>query len=294
MFSSIKRTFNFINNHPLAKKHFLKAIFKFIKWQVKSSLSSGLKTIKFIESTSFLAKKGLTGITGNIYTGLHEFEDMSFLIHFLRSEDIFFDVGANVGSYTILASGLKKAKTIAFEPIDNTYNLLTQNIKLNQISQLVNSHNLGVGSISKKLHFTFDQDTTNHVTTKATSKSKELEVVALDQFYPKYKPSLIKIDVEGFEAEVLSGAANILNDNTLKAIIIELNGSGLKYGFNDNDIHEQLLALNFTPHSYDPFNRKLDSLERYGNFNTIYIRDLDFVKDRIKNASSFNIFNEQI
>jgi hypothetical protein len=50
------------------------------------------------------ATSGMTGATGNLYVGLHEFEEMAFLLHFLRPGDLFADVGANVGSYTILAA----------------------------------------------------------------------------------------------------------------------------------------------------------------------------------------------
>jgi thymidylate synthase len=63
----------------------------------------------------------MTGATGNIYAGLHEFEDMAFLLHLLRSEDMFADVGSNIGSYTILASGVVGAKSVAFEPVPSTY-----------------------------------------------------------------------------------------------------------------------------------------------------------------------------
>ena len=105
VFSSLKRTFGFILSHKLAKRHKYSAFFKFFRWQIIASFSKKLIVVPFIENTKFWARKKLTGITGNIYTGLHEFEDMAFLIHLLRNEDVFFDVGANVGSYTILASG---------------------------------------------------------------------------------------------------------------------------------------------------------------------------------------------
>ena len=59
----------------------------------------------------------MTGATGNIYTGLHEFEDMMFLLHLLRPGDIFVDAGANIGSYTVLASAVVGAKSISFEPV---------------------------------------------------------------------------------------------------------------------------------------------------------------------------------
>jgi hypothetical protein len=64
-----------------------------------------------------LSLKGLTGATGNWYCGLDAFEDMAFLLHFMREEDLFVDVGANIGSYTILAGNEVGAETIEIEPI---------------------------------------------------------------------------------------------------------------------------------------------------------------------------------
>ncbi|MBC6112151.1 FkbM family methyltransferase [Pedobacter fastidiosus] len=294
MLTSISRTLGFINRHPLAKKHLFKAYTKFLWWQIKSRASENLIEVPFLQETKFFAKKGLTGITGNIYSGLHEFEDMSFLIHFLRAEDTFFDVGANVGSYTILASGIKKAKTIAFEPIKVTWNILSKNVMLNHLEDLVICKNNAVGSEGKDLYFTNNLDTTNHMVTSIQENSSVVNVITLNSFYEDYKPNLIKIDVEGFETEVINGASQLLNDNQLKAIIIELNGSGERYGYNEKDLHHHLTDYLFFPHSYDPFKRELVSLNSFGGFNTIYIRDIDFVRERLRTSLSFNVFNESI
>jgi len=86
---------------------------RFIYWQIQSRTAGPALIIKpFIGKVRFYAKKALTGITGNIYTGLHEFTDMTFLLHFLRAGDVFFDIGANVSSYTLLASGINRAKVL--------------------------------------------------------------------------------------------------------------------------------------------------------------------------------------
>ncbi len=69
--------------------------------------------VHWIGGTRLAARRGMTGLTGNIYAGLHEFADMAFLLHFLRPSDLFADVGANVGSYTILASGVVRCPTVA-------------------------------------------------------------------------------------------------------------------------------------------------------------------------------------
>ncbi len=294
--NAFKRTFSFINEHPLAKRHIVKAYWRFLLWQIRSRLNPGFVKVHFLEETYFLVRKGMTGLTGNIYTGLHEFNDMGFLLHFLRPEDTFFDVGANVGSYTLLASSICKSKTITFEPIPNTFEILKRNIELNQINNLVQAENKGVGKEFGTLKFSIDDDTTNHVIigddeNKATMN---VPIVPLNSYYPMLKPSLIKIDVEGFETEVLNGATAILEDVNLKAIIIELIGGGSQYGYDENEIHKKLLGLSFKPYSYDPMTRELTELLNFGNSNTIYIRDLNFVEKRLKEAKSFKIFNQKI
>ncbi|TSD65863.1 FkbM family methyltransferase [Inquilinus sp. KBS0705] len=252
---------------------------------------------KFIGSTKFYARKGLTGITGNIYTGLHEFTDMGFLLHFLRPEDIFFDVGANVGSYSLLASGICKATTIALEPSTIASSVLQKNVALNKLDSKVSVIAAAAGAYSSVSAFTKNEDTTNHMLTNEELKHGDVEtvnVITIDSLSFEQKPSLIKIDVEGFETEVIKGMADTLKQITLKAIIIELNGSGGRYGFDENAIHLLLLTNNFKPCSYNPFKRELNVLEGHGNYNTIYCRDIDFVNTRLTSAASFKIMGEFI
>jgi hypothetical protein len=80
----------------------------------------------------------------------------------------------------------------------------------------------------------------------------------------------------------------------LKAIIIELNGSGARYGYIDKEINEQLTAFGFFPYAYDPRERKIQRLDSWGTTNTIYIRDIDFVQRRLVAAPPFEIFGKSI
>ena len=75
----------------------------------------------------------MTGITGNWYCGLHEFHEMAFVLHFLRKNDTFIDVGANVGSYTILAA-VTGSNVISIEPIPSTFNYLKNNVSINNFT----------------------------------------------------------------------------------------------------------------------------------------------------------------
>jgi hypothetical protein len=93
---------------------------------------------------------------------------------------------------------------------------------------------------------------------------------------------------------VITGMTQILNSDELKVVIIELNGSGGRYSFDETLIHQELLAHDFVPVNYDPLNRLFTDLETFNSINTIYIRDIHFVNERVKSSEPFKVFNEKI
>ncbi|MBX2887515.1 MAG: FkbM family methyltransferase [Ferruginibacter sp.] len=288
------KVLKFIYNHPFNADNKLGSLWRFAKWQINCRLNPYPVVYPFTEHSKFIIRKGLTGATGNIYCGLMEFEDMGFLLHFLRPKDLFVDIGANVGSYTILASAEIFADTIAIEPIPSTYQNLKSNILINDIQDKVKAYNIGLGSNKGKLNFTKSLDTINHVVSNGNANTIEVEVNTLDNILQQVEvPVLIKIDVEGFETEVLHGAENTLANPELKAIIIELNGSGNRYGYNEEEIHQKLLLLDFRPYGYNPKERKLTERKSFNNLNTIYIRNKEFVENRINTSRKIKIGNTQ-
>jgi len=296
---SFFQTIKFINRHPLAKRHKLVAITRFIQWQCSQAIHPRPVTYPFIANTKLWVKKGMAGATGNIYTGLHEFEDMCFLLHFLRPGDLFIDIGANIGSYTILAAGVASADCISIEPVPQTFEVLKKNIAINGLAKRVTALNIGIGAEKAILHFTKHLDTVNHVIRdNSDEKGEDLIDVpceCLDTLLLNgQKPALLKIDVEGFEQEVINGARHLLEDPALKAIIIELNGSGGRYGYKESNIHQQLKDSGFSSYQYAPFTRELKTMEGFGNLNTIYLKDLPFVKERLITASPVKVFSEKI
>jgi precorrin-6B methylase 2 len=100
----------------------------------------------------------MEGATQNIYVGLHEFPDMMLLLHFLRKGDLFLDVGANIGSFTVLASGVCGAETWAFEPDPDTLRHLKQNIAVNGLDALVKVYQCALGAEQGEVAFTFGLD----------------------------------------------------------------------------------------------------------------------------------------
>lgn len=288
----ILNTLKYIYQHPFNAADRWGALARFFKWQLQCQFNPSPVIHPLTEHSRMIMWKGLTGATGNLYCGLLEFSDMGFLLHFLRPEDHFTDIGANVGVYTLLASGEIGAFTTCAEPVPVTFNHLMDNLRLNDIQQNVQALNIGLGNSDGLIRFTRSLDTVNHVAVAGETDTLEVPVKRLDQIL-ETTPVLIKIDVEGFETDVLNGANRILEDPALKAIIIELNGSGERYGYDEKDIHQKLLQLGFEPHTYDPLKRQLILLNSYGPYNTIYIRDKIFVQNRIESARKVKVANRR-
>lgn len=289
---SLQSTLNFLYQHPLTQSRPLSAIWRFATWQISSRLFPKPRVIPWVGGTKLWIKRGWTGITGNYYAGLHEVNDMAFLLHLLRPGDVFVDVGANMGTYTVLASGVCGAYSYGFEPVSSTFERLQANIKLNQLEQLTTLTKCAVGGQTGELRFTYGEDTTNHVATETEQDIVIVPVKTLDDSLPQ-TPNLIKIDVEGFETEVLQGALQHLASPDLKAIIIELNGSGARYGYDEQIIHQKLLDLQFKAYTYDPFQRKLQAIAHFGNHNTIYCRDLEWINTRLKEADQIQVLHHR-
>jgi FkbM family methyltransferase len=280
----------FITNHPLNRKSKFNAIGRFAKWQINSRLNPYPVIYAYTDKTKLIIQRSMTGATGNLYCGLHEFTDMGFVLHFLRKDDLFIDIGANIGSYTVLAGGHIGAKVISIEPVPQTFAHLQRNIAINQMNNNVRAYNIALGSEKGELSFTTSLDTMNHVATAGDTNTIQVPVDALDTILDKEEdPVLLKIDVEGFETHVLSGASSTLARNKLKAIIIELNGSGEKYGYDEKKLHERLLENGYQPYRYNPFERELTPIETFGSHNTIYIKDIDFVRERVRTAEKIKI-----
>jgi FkbM family methyltransferase len=216
---------------------------------------------------------------------------MAFCLHYLRNKDTFFDVGANVGIYSLLASGHNGCQTIAFEPEEKTIEHLKRNISLNALSGKVKIIDQVVGEKTGQVRFSLYKDTINHVVKDSDhgTKSKEINMTNLDQ-YEILNPSIIKIDVEGYEWNVLNGAKSILNSADLDVIIIEINGSGRYFGIEDDSLHTFITSYGFNPYSYKPFKRELIPMDSYNDTNTIYIKNFEKVYERLVTGNSFETF----
>ena len=284
MFNEIRRIAAFLSDHPLTRDHRAAALVRVCRWQIESRLRDEV-IVPWIGSVRLAARRGMTGVTGNVYAGLHEFADMAFMLHFLRPGDLFVDVGANIGSYTLLASGVCKAKTISFEPDPHTMRFLRRNLELNDLYGHVVLEQAALGAKEGDVEFTIGFDTTNHVVTgKDAKRTRRVSMRTLDKL--KGLPTMIKVDVEGYETDVFQGARTVLETSVLKAVITE--------GQKPTDI-APLLNAGFTQYEYDPFQRMLNPATRQKpSNNALFLRDVSFVTERISTSAAFHILGYTI
>jgi FkbM family methyltransferase len=289
-----------IRSRPLNRGNQFAAFLRLVRWQLAARLLPEAEfSLPFVNDSRLLMTRGMTDATGNFYCGLHEEDEMGFALHVLRRGDVFVDIGANVGSYTVLAAKLG-ARVVAVEPIPATFDRLVANVRLNGLESLVTAHRVGLSDRNGSLRFTTDHGTINHVMAPTDNLAgTEIEVATLDSILAGVSPALIKIDVEGHELAVLNGAGRTLASPSLLAVIMETNGSGLRYRIPDAELYELMGACGFEPHTYYAVTRELARLDlRAGTsvINTIFIArgKIDDVKALIARAPRATLINGSI
>ncbi|MBL9165273.1 MAG: FkbM family methyltransferase [Planctomycetaceae bacterium] len=294
---SVLRTLRKLTSGPINRDRKMAAVWRYAKWQLGSRLVPGKVLVDWIDGVQFVVGPGEHGLTGNVYSGLHEFDDMAYVLHALDEHDWFADVGANAGSYTLLACGVAGARGYCFEPVPATYRKLLLNLAVNDLLERVHPLNQGVGAEPGMLRFTSGLDCTNHVLAadEIDDRAIEVPVAALDDSI-EHVPTVMKIDVEGYETMVLRGAPKTLANPQLNSLLIELNGAGDRYGFSEDALATTISEYGFQPMRYEPLRRELTPLgaPRNSSGNTLYVRDVEAALRKIQAAPRRCILGKDI
>lgn len=169
-------------------------------------------------------------------------EVVSWIEQSFSPGDVFYDIGANVGAFSLISSKFHDHKVItyAFEPAYNTLPLLVENIFLNDCEKSIFPISMPLSEASElsRFHYhTFLSGAGYHTIGTPKEQSQNtgkiyqpvftqfVLCVSIDSLVKDYglaAPNHIKLDVDGIEYQILKGAKNTLMSDSMKSILMEI------------------------------------------------------------------------
>ena len=151
---------------------------------------------------------------------------VAWLERYVRPGDVVWDVGANIGAYTLIAARLG-ATAVAVEPDVVNASLVARNATLNGLDHAVTVLPLALGASSGvvALEDGERQAGSTHRVAAVTVQAGLVLAYALDDLLAAFavpSPTLLKVDVDGLEADVMAGASQTLADERLRSVLVEI------------------------------------------------------------------------
>ncbi len=177
-----------------------------------------------------------------------------FMLEKALNCNIIFDIGANIGYYTVQFSKATTGNIHAFEPMDYQHSVLLRNLELNNLSNVIPVKQ--IASDKNELIRIYQNLTGNTGTSSIYNKTEhyeDIQSISLDAYCKKHnitEVDLIKIDVEGHEYSVLKGMRELLRKKKVKHLFIEICNQQLnKAGTSSVEILEFLVIYGYKCYS---------------------------------------------
>ena len=204
----------------------------------------------------------------------YELEDSEMLYSLVKNNDVIFDIGANIGWYSIhLSKKLIAAKIYSFEPIPETFSKLKKNVELNKLDN-INIVNIPLSNKVQNLTFYYSPSATGasssvNISEEIDIKKLECTTDTIDLYVNKNdikKIDFIKCDVEGSELFVFQGGLESIRKHTPIIFTEMLRKWAAKFDYHPNDIINYFKNLGYN--CFITKNKKLSLIE-FVNDNTI-------------------------
>ena len=148
------------------------------------------------------------------------------------------DIGANIGNHTLFFTKEMHANHVySFEPVESTFNILQKNISINSLDN-VSLYNVALGKTKGNGTINVRQENNCGANQIIPDENGTTKMITLDSIYFDKKIDFVKMDVEGFEKDVLRGAKIFFEKNSPALFIeifqenyIEVNGILEEYGY---------------------------------------------------------------
>jgi FkbM family methyltransferase len=197
----------------------MQALFRAACFQARGRIAGKRTLARLGERSSVWAELHRMGASKVVYANPPDHPEMLVWRRRLRRGDLFVDVGANIGSYSVWAGEIG-AEVIAIEPAADTFALLEENVALNGYP--IRAVRAAAGPSCGTVRLTSGRDTVNQI---SPGGDAEVDMVTLDSVIGERVAAGVKIDVEGFEIEVLRGGERALSEHRVRLIQLEWNST---------------------------------------------------------------------
>jgi FkbM family methyltransferase len=232
---------------PLLALHYARWLaLKYLGFRGRESrMATGVRWGGFASFGDYLSQKDAPGYAIREYVRV-----------VLRSDSVLLDIGANLGSFSIYvcSCGLERPRVFAFEPVPETFNRLRANV--GRYGFPVRTERLALGPAEADcvaMEMSPDSPATAAIsgaTPPAGMVSVAAPMTTLDHFLREQKIShvdLAKLDIEGFEVEVIRGGEQALRNGQIRAMTVEVCPANLRqFGHTAGELYDSLLAYGFT------------------------------------------------
>ncbi|MDP9174164.1 MAG: FkbM family methyltransferase [Planctomycetota bacterium] len=208
-----------------------------------------------------------------IANGGFEITERQFIKSYLRPGDIFVDVGANIGLFTVIAArsvGVH-GKVCAFEPCVRTFARLNENVTLNNQRNILTCNTaLSDRTETRKMITSRDGfDAWNSLAQPFAGKSfaaEQISCITWDNFSRDHglvgHVTLMKIDVEGWELRVIEGAAeSLLRDDAPDLLVEFADTTADLAGSSCRELYDRLVSFGYRMFTYNPEDREINPEE---------------------------------
>ncbi|HEY1241959.1 MAG TPA: FkbM family methyltransferase [Bryobacteraceae bacterium] len=252
--SEFAASFRRLANRDDFRRNPLKAVLKRVIWRARWIASSKPVELHHQAGFSLFATKGASAAL-IYYLGSSEPETAAFITGFLKPGMVFFDAGAHIGEYTVMAASSVGAdgQVHAFEAQPATAELLRRSCDANRLQNAV-VNTCAVSDHEGELEFDICSDPTmSAIATPTRTRHRSLgrirvPAITLDAYCERTDvwPDLLKIDVEGAELRVLQGAAGILGRPLPPAVLFEcLAVTYKRFGYSPQDVIDFLRGFGY-------------------------------------------------
>ena len=185
--------------------------------------------------------------------GIWEANETRWVVNSLRPGDVFVDVGANLGYYTVLAAKLvgETGRVYAFEPDPVNFGILEQNVRLNRLDNVVLEEKAVSNEQGTIQLFLAESNKGDHRIFQPKGegrKAVDVEAVSLDAYFDGVEESVdfVKVDTQGAEGVILEGMVDLIRHSDDLVMAFEYSPNALAgMGYTGAQLLAALRGLQF-------------------------------------------------